>query len=117
MAASYAFDGWRFGARFQVATGRPTETITSTEFQNESADIDAFYRFSGERLQTFTRLDVRIDRDFEIGPVTGSVYLDIQNVYNAPNREGILSSYDYSQTAPLPGLPILPTIGVRGALQ
>ena len=24
LAASYAFDGWRFGGRFQVATGRPT---------------------------------------------------------------------------------------------
>ncbi|MFK7991714.1 MAG: TonB-dependent receptor [Sandaracinaceae bacterium] len=117
VAASYAFDGWRFGARFQVATGRVTNSLVSTTYDADEDEIDPSFRSLGERIQPFHRLDIRIDRDFDIGPVRGSVYLDVQNIYNAPNNEGILYSFDYSQTANLPGIPILPTIGIRGTLQ
>jgi len=116
-ALSYAFEGWRFGAAFQLVTGRPTNTLVSTTYDADQDSIDPTFLSRGERLPPFHRLDVRIDRDFEIGPIRGSVYLDIQNVYNAPNNEGTLFSYDYSQTAAVPGLPILPTIGVRGSIQ
>ena len=117
LAASNAIDGWRFGARFQLATGRPTNSLVSTTYDADEDEFDPTFRSLGERLPTFHRLDVRIDREFEIGPIQGSVYIDVQNVYNAPNNEGILYSFDYSQTAQLPGLPILPTIGVRGTIQ
>ena len=117
LAASYAFDGWRFGVAFQLSTGRPTNTLVSTTYDADQDAIDPRFLPRGERLAPFHRLDVRIDRDFDLGPVRGSIYLDIQNIYNAPNNEGILFSYDYSQTAPVPGLPILPTIGIRASLQ
>jgi hypothetical protein len=42
------------------------------------------------------------------------VYLDLQNVYNRANVEGLAYSYDYREEAPLRGLPIIPSIGVRG---
>ena len=71
----------------------------------------------GERLPIFTRLDLRIDREFDIGPIEGSVYLDVQNVYNAPNNEGTLYQHDFQNTAQLPGLPIIPTIGIQGSIQ
>lgn len=117
LAASYEIDGWRFGAAFQLATGRPTSTLVGTTYDADEDEFDPSFRAIGQRLPTFHRLDIRIDREFEVGPIEGSVYLDIQNVYNAPNNEGILYSFDYSQTAQLPGLPILPTIGVRGAIR
>ncbi len=117
LAASYAFDGWRFGAAFQLSTGRPTSSPRNPVFIDENAMIAVDFVDEGERIATFTRLDLRIDRDFEIGPIEGSVYLDIQNVYNAPNNEGTLYQWDYQATAPVPGLPIIPTIGVTGAIQ
>jgi hypothetical protein len=117
LAASYAIDGWRFGVAFQLATGRPTTTLVSTIFDSDDDGFDASFRNIGQRLGTFHRLDIRVDRDFTIGPIKGSVYLDIQNIYNSPNTEGTLYSYDYSQSTSLPGLPILPTIGVRGVLE
>lgn len=117
-AASYAIDGWRFGVSFQLATGRPTTTqVGLPVFDSDAASFDPVFADRGERLPVFHRLDVRVDRDFDIGPIRGSVYLDIQNVYNSPNTEGTLYSYDYSQSQTLPGLPILPTIGVRGVLE
>lgn len=117
LAVSYAFDGWRFGAGFQLSTGRPTTSLVGTTYDADVDEYDPFFRATGERLPTFHRLDLRIDRDFTIGPIRGSVYLDVQNVYNSPNTEGTLYSYNFRQNASLPGLPILPTIGVRGSIQ
>lgn len=117
LAASYAIDGWRFGVSFQLATGRPTSTLVDSVYDADQDGFDPVFRTLGARLDPFHRLDVRIDREFKVGPIEGSVYLDIQNVYNATNNEGTLYSYDYAQTANLPGLPILPTIGVQGAIR
>lgn len=116
-AISYAIDGWRFGAAFQLATGRPTTSLTGTIYDADPDQYDPFFADRGERLPTFHRLDLRIDREFTIGPIRGSVYLDVQNVYNSPNTEGTLYSYNFEQSASLPGLPILPAIGVRGSIE
>ena len=122
LAASYAVDGWRFGVSFQLATGRPTDTLVPVATAvpaTYDADGDRYvatFADRGERLPIFHRLDVRIDRDFTIGPIKGSIYLDIQNIYNSPNTEGTLYSFQYSQNQALPGLPILPTIGIRGRI-
>ncbi len=116
-AVSYAIDGWRFGIAFQLSTGRPTNTLVDRSVDIDEDAYDPTFLPRGERLPVFTRLDARIDRDFDIGPIRGSVYIDVQNVYNASNNEGTLFSYDYLQTASVPGLPILPTIGVRGSIQ
>ena len=117
LAASYYVDGWRFGLRFQLSTGRPVNSLVGTRYDADADEIDGFFRSRGERLEPYHRLDARIDREFDVGPVRGSVYIDVQNVYNAPNNEGILYSYDFSQTAAVPGLPILPTIGIRGSVE
>ena len=80
------------------------------------ADAGAYapYRTGfSERLPTYHRLDVRMDKQFRIGPLRGSVFVDIQNVYSAPSQEGVLYQYDFRQTSPLPGIPILPSVGVR----
>ncbi len=116
-ALSYAFDGWRFGAAFQLSTGRPTTSLVATTYDADVDEYDPTFRDIGQRLPTFHRLDLRIDRDFDIGPIRGSIYIDVQNVYNSPNTEGTLYSYHFLQSASLPGLPILPTIGIRGSIQ
>ncbi len=116
-ALSYAFDGWRFGVSFQMATGRPTTTFVSATYDADGDSFDPTFRSLGGRLPTYHRLDARIDRDFDIGPIRGSVYIDVLNVYNAGNQEAVLYSYDYTQTAALPGLPIIPTIGIQGSIQ
>ena len=71
---------------------------------------------NSDRNPFFHRLDVRVQKRWDVGDVGLTLYLDIQNVYNATNREGIVYSYDYSQTSDLPGLPILPSLGLRGEL-
>ena len=41
-------------------------------------------------------------------------YVDVQNVFNSQNPEGVTYDYRYDQSAYIRGLPILPIAGVRG---
>jgi hypothetical protein len=112
--ASYEFDGWRFGASFQLTTGRPTLSVCGATYNNESNDYSATFCDRGERLPIFHQLNVRIDRDFNIAnTVRGSIFIDVLNVYNATNAEGLIYQYDFARSTQLPGLPILGTLGIR----
>jgi outer membrane receptor protein involved in Fe transport len=121
LALSYAVSGWTFGARFTLATGRPVGDILDptgrTKFDADEDDFDPDSGGKTTRLPTFHQLDVRIDRDFVLGRVRGSVYLDVINVYNSPNSEGWRYSYNFTQRGRVPGLPLLPTIGVRAMFE
>lgn len=121
LALSYAVCGWTFGARFTLATGRPLNDILDrtgqTRYDADEDDFDPDSQGKTTRLPIYHQLDVRVDRDFEVGRVRGSVFLDVINVYNAPNSEGYRYSFDFTQRGRLPGLPILPTIGVRAMFE
>jgi hypothetical protein len=122
ISASYQLGRFRFGGRFIMATGRPIgdlldPTGQSTLFDADQDDLDPSSRGRRTRLPTFHQLDVRIDHDFTWGPFNGSVYLDVINVYNAKNGEAYQYEYDFSKRGNLPGLPFLPTIGIRGVVR
>ena len=42
------------------------------------------------------------------------IYVDVQNVLNTDNVEATEYDYRYRETAPVTGVPILPTLGIRG---
>lgn len=99
--------------RFRLVTGNPQTPIVGASFD---ADSDTYRPRRGatnsERAGTFNQLDLRIDRTFIFNTWQMSAYLDVSNVYNATNPEGTQYNYDYTESAPLRGLPILPTIGL-----
>ena len=117
LAASYAFDGWRFGATFQLATGRPTLSPTNPVYDSDENAYGASFVDTGDRLPIYHQLNVRIDRDFDLDWVTGTVYLDVLNVYYGQNSEGLIYQYDYARSTPIPGLPILGTLGIRAIFE
>jgi hypothetical protein len=41
-------------------------------------------------------------------------YLDVQNVINVENQEAIQYDYRFVERSAVSGIPILPTVGVRG---
>ena len=45
---------------------------------------------------------------------TLSVYADVQNVYNAQNIETYCNDYRGREEVPVPGIPVLPVLGVKG---
>ncbi len=99
--------------RFRLVSGNPDTPVVGATFD---ADQDTYRPRRGPtnsvRNATFNQLDLRLDRRFVFDTWQMSAYLDISNVYNATNPEGTQYNYDYSESAPLRGLPFLPTLGI-----
>jgi TonB family protein len=110
----------RLGARFQLATGAPTSLVQCEPTCGVyDADVDGYrpqYVAEADRLPTYHQLDLRADYKFMLGPLQMSAYVDVLNAYYARTAEGWVYQYDYTDRRPRPGLPILPTIGIRGEL-
>jgi hypothetical protein len=115
VVASRRFRAWELGARFRLVTGIPQTPIYGATFD---ADYNRWDPVSGptgsQRRQTFHQLDVRLERTFTFDAWRFSIYLDVQNVYNAQNPEATIYDYRYQNQAPVRGLPILPILGLRG---
>jgi TonB family protein len=115
--ASYKLPrNWEIGARFRLVTGNPT-TLPVTAVYDEKND--RYVRVNNactlcDRLPAFHQLDVRIDKKWAFDHWLLNVYLDVQNVYNRQNAEGIQYNFDATQQAYQGGLPIIPSLGVRG---
>lgn len=67
-----------------------------------------------QRLPDFFQLDARLDKRFVFDAWTLVVYVDVQNVTNQQNPEALYYNHNYSQSAYVTGIPILPTLGLRG---
>jgi len=109
--------GWSLGARFRLATGYPYTPVLGAAYD---ADADRWAALpnpavNSGRLPAFHSLDVRVDKEWRFDAWILAAYLEVQNVYNRRNPEGVQYNYDYSQSAATPGLPILPMLGVRAA--
>jgi hypothetical protein len=121
MLGSYRLGrGWEFGARFRLVSG-PLNTpglkppnLTSLY----AADAGAYTQLTGEpnseRLPLFHQLDVRVDKAWQFESWKLSTYLDIINVYNNQAVEGVVYNYDFTQRNYQTGLPIIPSLGLRG---
>jgi TonB family protein len=117
LVASYRTDaGWELGLRFRATTGRP-----ENEIQGGTYDTDAdSYRPVVEERRTgrrpfFHQLDLRAEKTWLFDTWSIGAYLDVLNVYNAQNPEATQWDYRYRENAPVRGLPIVPTIGVKGS--
>lgn len=112
--------GWEFGARFRVISGSLDTPVLSPPALPAlfAADAGAYVPLQGEpfsrRLPLFHQLDLRVDKRWQFRQWALSAYLDVQNAYNNAAVESLLYSYDFSQSTVQTGLPILPSIGVRG---
>ncbi|MFW5966269.1 MAG: TonB-dependent receptor domain-containing protein [Persicimonas sp.] len=102
-------------ARFRYVTGTPMTPVVGSVWD---ADSDQYEYVSGapnsDRAADFHQLDVRFEKQFVFDTFMMGAYLEVINAYNAKNEEGRLYNYDASESEPLPGLPIIPTLGVNG---
>ena len=109
--------GWRIGARFRYATGNPF-TPLEPGYYDATADVyvpkPAGAPLSG-RVDDFMQLDLRVDKTFIFESWTLKMYLEFQNATNRENVEFINYTYDYSAQDAVNGLPIIPSIGIRGS--
>ncbi len=107
--------GWELGARWQLATGRPVTPVLGGTYDADTGDyVPVYGPLRSARLPFFDQLDLRAEKTFLFDTWQLGVYLDVQNVLDAQNVEAIQWDYRYRQSAYVTGVPILPTIGVKG---
>ncbi len=107
--------GFELGARFQLASGRPDTPVIGASFDaDEGAYVPVYGRTDSIRIPTYRQLDVRAERDWLFDVWSIGVYVDIINVTNATNVEGIQYDYRYRQSSYITSYPFLPTLGIRG---
>ncbi|HEY5924850.1 MAG TPA: TonB-dependent receptor [Kofleriaceae bacterium] len=106
IAGSMVVGKWRLGGRIQYGTGAPYSPFLGR------TDDEVFVDPYAGRLPDFFQLDVRFDRIWQRCWGTIDLYFDIQNVTNRRNVEG-RDLDDFDVETDVPGLPILPFIGVE----
>jgi hypothetical protein len=105
---------WRIGGRARLASGNPYTPVAGVmvDPQTEKAvPIDG--AILSQRLPTFAQLDLRVDRIWRRRGGVWDFYLDVQNVTNNANVEGVTYSTDYLHRYYTTGLPIFPSLGVE----
>lgn len=111
-------NGWQVGARFRYVSGRPYTPNVGGVMDFDSgtyAPVPQFPLYQS-RLPSFNQLDIRVDKTWKFTSWTLGAYLDVQNVYNRGNPEGVSYNFNYTQSNVVTGIPILPSIGLRGEL-
>ncbi|MFY0536018.1 hypothetical protein [Nannocystis pusilla] len=108
---------WSIAGRFRLVTGLPYTPFIG------AIDSEGFYAYgdlaplfgapNSARMPVFHQLDLRVDRTWILPRCVVGAYLDVMNVYNHQNAEGITYSQDYARTRAAVGLPILPVLGVQ----
>lgn len=107
---------WRIGARFRYASGNPiTPTVGSYVDTGRQEYVPLSGRVLSERLPGFLQLDVRVDRSWKRRWGTLKLFVDVQNVTNRVNPEGVSYNFDYSSRQYTRGLPVFPSVGVEYA--
>jgi hypothetical protein len=106
---------WRIASRFRYVTGNPITPVTGSVFDS---DNDSYIPLRGpyysERVGSFFQLDVRADKKWIYNRWVLTAYLDIQNLTNRKNTESVAYAYDYSSRQDVTGLPLIPSLGLKG---
>lgn len=115
LVGSTKLGAWQLGGRFQYTTGTPYTPVTGSTYMSDSNTYEPSYgAINSKRYAGHHQLDVRVDRAFQFDHWKLSAYVDVANVYfNAPVVDRAYS-YDYSEPEEIKGIPILPSLGVRG---
>ena len=112
--------GWEFGARFRLTSGNLYTPVLQPPALAAlyAADAGSYAPLQDElysrRLPLFHQLDVRVDKRWQFRTYRIAAYLDVRNAYNNAAVEGVSYSYDYSESVRSSGIPILPSLGLRG---
>jgi hypothetical protein len=114
-SASWRTGKWQLGARFELYSGLPYTPVVGSIYNSDTDSYAPIYGAPDSlRAPLHHQLDVRVDRTWNLGPVTLTGFIDVQNVYLNRSVTGYGYSYDYSQSFAFTSLPIIPSIGVRG---
>ena len=105
---------WQVGGRYRLVSGNPITPIIDSVYNASTDRFDPVYGgVNTDRNPPFHQLDLRIDKRWIQQGWILNAYLDVQNVYNRQNPEGLDYNFDYTESVVQSGLPILTILGLR----
>lgn len=104
---------WRLGGRFRFTTGNPITPVAGAYQERDGDWVPVDGPLLSTRLPDFVQFDVRLDRTW--GGGAWVLYLDLQNIANRANPEGVTYNEDFTRRRYTTGLPIFPSLGVEYA--
>jgi TonB family protein len=108
---------WDLSGTFRYVTGNPYTPVAASVYNANTDTYKAVYgAVNSARSDAFHQLDLRVERTWNIRSGRLAAYLDVQNVYNHQADEGRTYNFDYSRSGVIPGLPIIPSLGLRGEI-
>jgi len=108
---------WNLSGTFRYVTGNPfTPVVASVYNANTDTYKPVYGAVNSARSDAFHRLDVRIEKTWAIRSGSLAFYLDVQNAYDRQSDEGRVYNYDFTRSGTIPGLPIIPSLGLRGEI-
>lgn len=112
--------GLRLGIRYRYNTGAPLSPIYGRiyippENPDEEEDWDlALGTPNSAHLPPYSRLDLRVDRDFPLMNGTFTVFFCCLNVFDTRNIHDIMVMEESKYYIPIYMLPVLPFVGIEG---
>jgi hypothetical protein len=104
---------WRLGGRFRYTSGNPYTPVAGAYVDNSGDWVPVDGPLLSKRLPDFVQIDLRVDRIWKRPWGVLDLYIDLQNVVNRKNAEGVTYNTDFSTLRYTNGLPIFPSIGVE----
>jgi len=104
---------WRVGGRARYTTGNPLTPVAGAYVDSSGDWVPVDGALLSRRLPDFYQIDIRVDRAWHRPWGTLNLYIDLQNVMNRANAEGVTYNTDFSKRSYTNGLPIFPSIGVE----
>lgn len=84
---------WEVGSKFRLVGGRPftpydkDASSLKSNYDISNSGILDYANLNGERLATYTQLDVRVDKTWFLKKAAINLYLDIQNIYASSSKQ------------------------------
>jgi hypothetical protein len=105
-------------AQMQYVTGNPTTPLNAGVFDVDSNIYNGFQigGYNGERMPPFFQTSLRVDKLWTFKRWQLETYLDLLNVVRGVNPEFRIYNYDYSESAYIRGLPIIPNFGIEAKI-
>jgi TonB family protein len=107
--------GYRIGGKFRLVSGNPYTPCQGGVINAAAGSYECIQgEVNSRRIPAFHQLDIRFDKAWTFKDFKVTTYLDVQNVYNRSNADGVSYNYRYTKPEWQVGLPIIPSLGVRG---
>jgi hypothetical protein len=84
---------WEVGAKFRLVGGRPytpyNENASSlkSNYDVVNGGVLDYSKLNGERFNTYTQLDVRVDKTWYLKKAAINLYVDVQNIYTSSSKQ------------------------------